>query len=153
MATIQLVVEVPGRSLDETILINHSYLLLTYDDGTQYYMRGGSSSGDETGNLDGTWGLYVPGTPDYDDEGDNYYNVIFTGSDEEVQADYDLMVARAEEINAADYAYDGFVNDSNAFAGQMLLAIGITPDESLIPTIGPEGYTAFLTGFFNPVPY
>lgn len=54
------------------------------------------------------------------------------GDDATIAALYDTMVDRAEEINAAGYPYEAFVNGSNAFAGQLLIGIGLV--DPLDPT-------------------
>jgi len=160
MATIQLVAQLPSLSLDDTVTYNHSYILVTYDDGSQFYFRGGSSDGTGSGDLLGVYGDYLPGTVDWDAEGDDIASrVLVEGTDASIAPLVQTMIDTTNEINAEHDPYDAFVSGSNAFSGHLLVSIGIVdpndstkPDPTAVP-IGPDGRTLFLTAFFNPIPY
>jgi Ca2+-binding RTX toxin-like protein len=150
MAQIELRAHVVA-TLDGTISPYHSYVLVTYDDGSQYYLRGGSTGGGR-GDLIGEFGEYTPDSVDWDDEGDDLSSgPLATGSDAAIAALHQGMLARAEAINAASHQYDVFVTDSNAFAGALIEVLGIDKDAAV--PMGPDGNTIFLTAYYNPVPY
>jgi hypothetical protein len=82
MAKIQLVAQLPGFTRDNIVPYYHSYVLVTADDGSRFYLRGGSSDDAGAGTLFGVYGEYLPGTPDWDAEGDDIVSRILVEGDD-----------------------------------------------------------------------
>ena len=130
----------------------HSYLVVTYDDGTQYFVRAGSE--DDPGSKSvlfviASYGQYLPGTIDWDAENDDLSVVVFTGTDATVASMYATMTGVADGVNAALYPFVPGVNDCNCFTGTVLDAVGL----ARTPPLNTDGYTMWCPAFFRTFSY
>ncbi|HWT31919.1 MAG TPA: hypothetical protein VN240_12960, partial [Propylenella sp.] len=150
MATIEVCAR-KGHPYAGVVEKAHSYIVITYDDGTQHYVRAGGedAGGEGSPHVTGQYGSYVAGTVDWDAEGDDLSVVVFTGTDAEVAAKYAAMTALTDQVNAALYPYVPGINDCNAFSGTMLDAIGLP---RTVP-MNTDGYTIWCPAFFNTFTY
>ena len=121
----------------------HKYIVYTAADGSQYYARGGPATGPGASSADSDWlasndgvffgnivtehGLYTADTIDWDVEGDDPSELIVSGDD--LSAEWSLITAAIENINAAEYLYDPFSQNSNSTVDSALVAAGLMQPE------------------------
>jgi Ca2+-binding RTX toxin-like protein len=150
MATIEVCAR-KGHPYGGAVEKAHSYLVITYDDGSQYYLRaGGEDSGGEGSRfVSAEYGSYVAGTVDWDAEGDDLSIVVFAGSDAQVAAKYATMQQLTANVNAALYPYVAGINDCNCFTGTLLDGIGIP---RTVP-MNTDGYTIWCPASLNTFTY
>jgi Ca2+-binding RTX toxin-like protein len=139
---------------------HHAYIVITRDDGSQTYLRGGptaqgdpgdalgSNSSSSFGNIVNVSGAYVPGTIDWAEPGVDASRIVFSGTDSQVQALEQQMLARLNEINNAHIAYNPFSQNSNSVVGELLEAGGLP---RVLPDL-PGGNEAWAPAFDHDLP-
>ncbi len=148
MATIEVCAR-KGHAYDGLVEKAHSYLVITYDDGSQYYVRSGGEKSGRSWFVSAEYGSYVAGTIDWDAEGNDLSIVVFTGSDGEVATMYATMQQLTDDVNAALYPFAPGINDCACFTGTMLDGIGIP---RTLP-MNTDGYTIWCSAALNTFTY